>query len=343
MNTILAPRVRVTVVTIMYGDRWKFLSQVVEVVMKDVRVTKLIIVDNGSKNKEEIENGVEGYGDRVVILRQEKNLGSAGGFAVGLDYARGTDCDFVFILDDDSVPEDGAISLFLETLRFFPDKKIVLHGNRVNIPGNEEYFHYLHLVNKTSNKTFFEVFSFEKIIYFLEMFITGGKKNTKSKIFVPIIPNNGFVYGGTFLPIEAVQEAPLPDASLFLYGDDLEYSWGVMNLGYKVYLCFSPKIYDVDLTFGEGSHVFGLFDPKTLSFKVYYRIRNMVRISARNSPQGRVVLFLNVFVWILGLCLLGIFKYGPTRTYFKRVKLIVQAVYGGYIKSAKIPKEAQLS
>ena len=31
----------------------------------------------------------------------------------------------------------------------------------------------------------------------------------------------------------AVREAPLPDASLILYGDDIEYSWGIKKLGYE--------------------------------------------------------------------------------------------------------------
>ena len=75
---------RITVITVTYGKRWKFLSQLVNSVMRDPYVTKLIIVDNGSKNKKEIEDGVKEYGEKVSILRQESNLGSAGGFAIGV-------------------------------------------------------------------------------------------------------------------------------------------------------------------------------------------------------------------------------------------------------------------
>jgi hypothetical protein len=77
MNNRQEFQVKVTAVTIMYGDRWKFLSQVVEAVMRDPYITTFVIVDNGSKNEMEIKEGVKVYGDRVVVLRQEKNLGSA--------------------------------------------------------------------------------------------------------------------------------------------------------------------------------------------------------------------------------------------------------------------------
>jgi GT2 family glycosyltransferase len=331
----------VTVVTVTYGMRWDFLSQVVLAVMKDPHVSKLVIVDNGSKNKEEIEKGVEVYGDRVVILRQEKNIGSAGGFAVGLNYARGTESDFVFLLDDDNVPEEGAIAQFLETRKLFADKNIVLCGNRSNGKGNQDYFYQIRTIRGKSVKTFFEVFSFSKVIHFLKLIFRIHKDTSLRRTFIPVVPNESFIYGGVFMPIEAVKAAPLPDADLILYGDDIEYSWGVRDLGYNSYLCALPHIYDIDSSFGD-SHILGLYDPKTQPFKVYYRIRNMVRISVRRSSQNGFILFLSILFWVKGLSLLAFCKYGFTYTYWKRYWLIVQAVYGGYVPSAKVPAEAVL-
>lgn len=334
---------KVTVATIIFGDRWKFLSQVVVAVMKDPHVTKMVIVDNGSQNEAEIKNGVKEYGDRVVVLRQEKNLGSAGGFAIALEYARDTDCDYVFVLDDDSVPEDGAITSFMEVLRLFPDpKKVVLSGSRFNVLSNKEYFYKPSIPNDSVRGTFFEVFSLKKLTHFLKLFVWRNKKNEKRGPFIPVIPTEGFVYGGSFIPIEAVRKAALPDKSLFLYGDDIEYSWNIKKLGYSTYLCTVPRLYDVDLTFGaNGSHIFGQFEKTTPPFRVYYRMRNMVRLSRKHSKQAKWVLFLSIIIWTLGLYILGLIKTGPTRFYFKRVKLIAQAVRAGYDLNANVPAEVQ--
>ncbi len=339
MNTLYP---RVTAVTIIFGDRWKFLTQVVTATMKDPHITKLIIVDNGSKNSEEIVNGTKEYGDRVEIIREEKNLGSAGGFHVALARAKDTDCDFVLMLDDDSVPEDGAVTSFMEIMRLFPDQKVVLSGSRFNVLENKEYFYKQSIADDTPHFTFFEVFSFKKLKHFFKLFSWKQKRQIKRGPFIPIIPTEGFVYGGAFIPIDAVRKAELPDKSLFLYGDDIEYSWNIKKLGYSTYLCTIPRLYDVDLSMGSNSsHIFGQFDSQTAPFRVYYRIRNMVRLSRKHSKQGEVELFLNIFFWMLGLYILGLYEYGPTINYFSRIKLMTQAVYAGYNPQSKMGKKIE--
>ncbi len=335
---------KVTAVTIMYGDRWKYLSQVVIAVMRDPHITKFVIVDNGAAIKGQIKEGVAQYGDRVVVIETGKNLGSAGGFAKGIEYARTTDCDFVYLLDDDSVPEDNSVAMFMDTLKLFPDKKIVLSGNRHTVLDNKEVFYKRSILDDTPRGTFFEVFSFRKLMHFFALLFIQNKKHLKRGPFIPVIPTEAFIYGGAFIPIEAVRMAPLPDASLFLYGDDLEYSWNIKKLGYVSYLGVVPRLYDVDLTFGDnGSHIFSQFDKKTLDFKVYYRLRNMVRLSIKHSHQTKVSLFLNIICWVAGLYILGLFKVGPTPIYWKRISLMAKAVYAGYHPHSTIAKKMEAS
>lgn len=333
---------KVAVVTVTYGSRWVFLSKVLNSVIDDVHLEKVIILDNASANKEEIERYSENHPGKIVILRNEKNVGSAGGFNQALAEAREISCDFVLLLDDDNVPEKGAMGNFLETLKFFPDNKTVLLGNRFNLPSNEEFFFQQTIKDDSIRGTFFEVFSPSKISHFLKVLFSLGKENVRRGPFVPLAPTEAFVYGGAFIPMEAVKEAALPDASLVLYGDDVEYSWNIKNLGYSSYLCASPRIHDVDLTFGAEYHILGLFLPQTKPFKVYYRIRNMVRLSVRHSSQPKPVLLASIIIWVIGLLMYGMLKTGLGRTYLKRAKLILQAVLTGYFVKMKIPAEAVL-
>lgn len=335
---------KVTVVTIMYGDRWKFLSQVISATMKDSHVTKMIIVDNGSVNKEEIENGTKEYGERVVILRQEKNLGSAGGFAVGIEYARSTVCDFVLLLDDDSIPEEGFVDYFMDVYTFLPDKNAVLSGCRFNVLNNKDIFFSQTILNDEPRGTFFEFFSFKKVPKFLELLHVRKKKEIKKAPYTPIIPTEAFVYGGTFLPIEAVRKTVLPDKKLFLYGDDIEYSWNVKKSGYASYMASRPRIYDIDFTFGVGgSYIYGQFEKKLPPFKVYYRLRNMVLLSRRHTRQNKIILFLNIIFWVLGLYFLGFLRYGHTSEYYKRIILMTKAVVAGYFPESAFAKRIENS
>lgn len=327
---------RVTVVTVVYGQRWPMLKQVADSVLTDPKVTTFVMVDNGCSDPEAMDAYALEYGERVVILRQPKNIGYSGAISKGLEYARDTECEYVLVLDDDSVPEEGAIDMFLENLKQFPDNRVVLAGNRVNVPGNEKIFRRPPLTHTMPRGTLFEVFSFKKVAALIRLILRVPLSATSP--FIPIVPLEAFVTGGSFLPIEAVREAPLPDGSLFIYGEDLEYSWRILRLGYTAYVCARPRIIDIDMTFPEeGGHIFGLFDPAFALYKVYYRTRNAVIISRRNTTQSQVVLFLNVVIRTIGLLLIGLFTMGPTGAYVLRARTIIRAVRDGYGKRRPVP------
>lgn len=332
MNTI-----SVTVVTVVYGQRWPLLKQVAEACLTDARYTTFIIVDNGCKDAAAMDDFAALYPNRVVILRQEKNIGYSGAISQGLTRARETVCDFVFVLDDDSVPEVGAIDHFLTNLAFFGDRKVILVGNRIDVPGNKDIFTTRPLQDAPPRGTLFEVFSLRKLVNVIKLVC--GVKPRINHPFLPIVPTEAFVTGGTFLPIDVVRTIDVPDASMFIYGEDLDYAWRIRRQGYQSYACARPIIRDLDMTFPEyGDHIFGLFNPKTPAYKVYYRMRNAVRISLRHSDQSRFVLALNVCVWFLGLCLIGMYKWGLTRTFFSRATLVAIALYTGFRPHTPVPK-----
>lgn len=329
---------KVTIVTVVYGSRWPFLKQVAEACLSDVQVKTFIIVDNGCHDTLLMDEYASAYKDRVIVLRQEKNIGYSGAISKGLTYARETDCDFVFVLDDDSVPEEGAIAHFLDNLRLLGDRKVILVGNRVDVPGNKDIFTTRPLQDAPPRGTLFEVFSFRKLVNAFNLLL--GKKPRTDYPFIPVVPTEAFVTGGTFLPIEVVRTVEVPDASMFIYGEDLDYAWRIRRLGYQSYACARPIIHDIDMTFPNyGDHIFGLFNPNTPAYKVYYRMRNAVRISRRHSYQSSFVLSLNVAVWYIGLCIIGLIKWGPSKAYGKRAWLVLQALWTGFFPDTAVPKD----
>jgi GT2 family glycosyltransferase len=329
---------KVTVVTVVYGSRWPFLKQVADACLGDKQVKTFVIVDNGCHDAVLMDEYAAKYGSRVVILRQSGNIGYSGAISKGLTFARDTDCDFVFVLDDDSVPEEEAIAHFLGNLRLLEGKKVILVGNRVDVPGNKDIFTARPLQDAPPRGTLFEVFSLRKLRNAIKL-VCGIHPRTDHP-FIPIVPTEAFVTGGTFLPIEVVRAVEAPDASMFIYGEDLDYAWRVRRLGYQSYACARPIIRDIDMTFPNyGDHIFGLFNPSTPAYKVYYRMRNAVRISKRHSNQSLVVLSLNVLVWYIGLCIIGLLKWGPSAAYFRRALLVAWALWTGFFPNTAVPKD----
>ncbi len=330
---------KVVAIAVVHGNRWNMLEKVLEASLKDPRVINFIIVDNLCFDKQKMDTYSSKFADRIIILRQEKNIGYSGAIAKGLARSREINCDYVFLLDDDSVPEDGFLDFFINNLKLFKDKKVILSANRINISAYDTFFHTQPKINTLVSGSNFEVFSFKKIINFLKIF---NILQTKIKLgdFIPILPTKSFVTGGSFIPVEAVRQAPLPDENLFMYGEDIEYSWGIKRLGYKSYACYRPILIDLDLTFGNkpNSHIVDLFNKTTPEYKVYLRLRNAVIISKRNTTQNSFVFLLNVIFWTIGLLIVGLFKSKSLSTYLGRVKLIYRATVNGYKSITKIPE-----
>jgi GT2 family glycosyltransferase len=334
-------KVTVTVVTVVYGSRWSMLKQVADACLSDDQVTTFVIVDNGCTDPSLMDEYAAAYKDRVHILRQERNLGYSGAINKGLAFARETDCDFVFVLDDDSVPESGAIKHFLDNRRLLEGKKVILVGNRIDVPGNKDVFTTRPLQDNAPRGTLFEVFSVRKLVNVCKLLL--GIKPPSNYPFLPIVPVEAFVTGGTFLPIEVVREVDLPDATMTIYGEDLDYAWRIRRSGYQSYACARPIIRDIDMTFPNyGDHIFALFSNNTPEYKVYYRMRNAVIISKRHSDQSLFVLALNVFIWFIGVSLIGLLKAGPSKIYLRRVFLIGKALFTGFFPKTKTPQSVTL-
>src|ERR1035437_9283581 len=127
------------VITVTYVDRFKFLKQVLDATITDTNVDKVILVDNASLNKKEIDEYIvkaNSSGQKIILIRHTENLGSAGGFKAGILEARKHACDYVLLLDDDNVPEKDWSEKIAGLTKLFTGEKVVISLNRQNAVGN---------------------------------------------------------------------------------------------------------------------------------------------------------------------------------------------------------------
>src|SRR5438046_390125 len=93
---------KVCVLTLTYANRWQFLEQVLKRVLSFAPVTQVVIVNNAALyNVEEYAGQLND--NRITVLNNAENLGSAGGYKQAIEYAyQQTDADMVWLLDDDN-------------------------------------------------------------------------------------------------------------------------------------------------------------------------------------------------------------------------------------------------
>jgi GT2 family glycosyltransferase len=85
----------------------------------------VLVVDNASTDgtEEWIRPYVERHAKQVSYLRLDENLGGAGGFVRGMKTALSRDTDYIWIMDDDTIPQNHALERLLETIIFLQDKE----------------------------------------------------------------------------------------------------------------------------------------------------------------------------------------------------------------------------
>lgn len=323
---------KVAIVTVTYGSRWKYLSQVLEASCDDAHVAHIFVVNNKSENSEELHTYAYQHKDKITVINFDSNTGSANGFGTGLAAARDGGYDFVLLLDDDNVITKGVISDYITEYECLLNPQSIIVGNRVDLGSADEPFDSSRPPTQPTY-SFFNVFSLAKVKRYASLLFRGTLKKSSPKKLLDKVEVHAFAYGGAFIPRQALLDAPLPDSKLFLYGDDVAYSWGVLKAGYRAYLIRSLRIRDVDTTFsekGNSSHLTDLFMPSVSDIKVYYRMRNAAYISWSYGEQLKVVLVLSIIVWYIGLLIIFLIKKRQFGTFqIRRAYLIAVAFTRG--------------
>jgi glycosyltransferase involved in cell wall biosynthesis len=335
--TLIGP-LRVAAVVVTYGSRIGLLQQTVRAILEDEHVVKLFIVDNDSDTKDEVAHLAEHYGERVQVIWHEKNLGSAGGFAAGIRAARSEEVDYIYLSDDDVIISKHFVSTFSASHVALGNSKVVLCARRASFWAGTDV-HYKPVVEVLPRR-YFNVIHPRIILVFLKSVLGIKDKHIKHESFrfFPIIPAHGWAYAGVLLPVEAAQQAPLPDHTLGLYLDDIAYAWGVIDTGYPSFALMEPHLEDLEMTH-TGSHTAtGLFSPTVSSTKIYYETRNRVRVSLTYGKASLALLSIQVAIWYVGICILGILRTGVHASTFKRMLLIKEALRAGFDSTRPVPE-----
>lgn len=291
---------KVCVLTVTYANRGQFLSQVLKRVLSFEQVAKVVVVNNASVYN--VSNLAAQLGDkRVVVLDNGENIGSAGGYKQAIDYAyKNIDADFIWLLDDDNVPEDNTLDELLRVWDEIPgenDKKALfcLRPDRaVHIKiakGEDPYRYYL----VPDNFMGFNIFRILRNRYDKLRDKYSGDNPFKKYIQMPYVP-----YGGLLFHKTMVDVIGLPNDDFFLYVDDSEYTYRITQNKGAIWLVPSCGVIDIDKSQGIGykqkpfrSHLLDQW-----SFRTYYAVRNRMYFYSRVAIQNRFMFKINKVLYL---------------------------------------------
>lgn len=168
----------------------------------------IIVIDNNSSDGTLTALKEHDFFKKIIYINTEKNLGGAGGFQFGIKYAAEREYDYIWLMDDDCMPQENSLQKLLDVANekhddfgFLASKVLWKDGKicTMNIP----------------RKTVFKS---------VEDFDTR------------IIPVEMASFVSLLIPVRIVKKIGLPIKEFFIWTDDWEYTRRISRqiLGYMV-------------------------------------------------------------------------------------------------------------
>ena len=191
------------------------------------------------------EAAADGFKKTVITTKQ--NIGGAGGFKLGMQYALEQGAGWIFVADDDAYPEKDAVSLIDKYCREYLTEASCICGsvicnNFIDIDHRRTFSNSLIQIPKRISRESYE-------------------RETIS------IKETSFV--GSCFKAEAIVKEGLPRDDFFIYFDDTEFSYRMVKRG-KILLIPQIRIIHDTNTFSQHSN------NDVATWRDYYLTRNHV-------------------------------------------------------------------
>ena len=252
------PAGRVTAVLVTYNRRELLLESLAALYAQSRPPDEVIVVDNASTDDSAAAVRTKFPAARLAVL--DRNTGGAGGFAYGMALALAGPAELIWLMDDDTVPEPGALAALLAARDHQPAAPPALIASRVVWTDGRP-----HPMNTPRAKPF----------------ATRAERAAAAAAGCTAIRSASFV--SILVDAAVCRERGLPQADYFLWNDDFEFTTRLLR-GRVGWLCPASVVVHKTAAFGSTDA-----DPGQ---RFFYEVRNKVwtlRASAPLAPAERVL------------------------------------------------------
>jgi GT2 family glycosyltransferase len=229
-------------------NRQLLLSQCITALRNQTRkIDKILVINNGSTDQ--TETWLRSQPDIDFIT--QKNLGGAGGFHTGIKTAFEKKYTWIWLMDDDGYPKEDALEMLLQG----NDEDLCLRNCTV--------------INKDDKKSF--------------VWKTGKYKSI-DEVKDPIIWNVAHPFNGTLLHRRIIERVGYPNPNLFLWGDETEYFYRIIQKHKIPYYTKATSIHYHPASAYSFKNDWNFRS----NWKMYYYIRNRFYILKTRFSNSRL-------------------------------------------------------
>ena len=320
----------VSCVIVTYADRRNLLGEVLRRLAELVpRIESVVVVFNGVPYQPRLFIDELNLPLIIYVESLDTNMGSAGGYAKGLDAAAThTQSAYLWLLDDDNRPDIDALAK-LESAWYLlgSDPATLLLSLR------KDRWEYLSAVYKGEHMGFidnaFYNFHLGQVIRRKLAGWSAFRGHTETHPNYPLVRIGYADYGGLLLHRGWTTRVAPPRGDYFVYGDDHEYTDRITRSGGHIYLCASSIVIDIDRSWFQARQLrcHYLLDPDAPVLRVYFGLRNRVASEVAHISSPPLYL-LNALIFATRI-VLGAYRYWFDPRFWSRLQLLAAAFREG--------------
>ena len=219
-----------------------------------------------TKNEEIIANKLYNTsleGTSIYYYYNETNLGGAGGFAKGIGMVSQLNYDYLWIMDDDVLPENDCLEII--------EKEMIRNNALVGIPNRTD--------NNFVDKACVDIDFYDYHKFWTEM--------RKSKISGPFSESSILVkdmpFEGPLINMKLVQKVGVPDSGFFIEYDDSDYAQKLQKYSKIVFATHACLHRQLAEKVNDMSKV-----KRPYNWRNYYKIRNNIIFDKRYGKNYKV-------------------------------------------------------
>lgn len=241
-------------------NRLPLLKQCVDCLRAQTAICEILIVNNASTDGTEEWLAVQ---TGLLSRNTGSNLGGAGGFNYGMRWAVEDGFDYVWVMDDDTLPKPDALEKLLEADEILKGDYGWLSSVALWTDGSECK------MNRQKLK---------KSYYDYSPLLKYGLVQAEQATFVSL-----------FLRRETILRVGLPIKEFFIWGDDIEFTRRIaVREGTPCFLAGSSQVVHATKN-NEGSNI-ALDDPERIG-RYFYAFRNEAYLYRQEGMRGRLFCF----------------------------------------------------
>ena len=281
-----------TAAVVVTHNRIDLLRQCVAQLENQTCACDILIVDNASTDgtAQWLESKPE-----LNCRNTGANLGGAGGFNLGMRWAVEAGYDYVWVMDDDTLPQPDALEKLLEADKILEGNYGWLSSVALWTDGSE-----CRMNRQKLNKRFYE---FSPLLKY-------GLVQAEQATFVSLL-----------LRSETIRQFGLPIKEFFIWGDDLEYTRRIAARGgVPCFTAGQSQVVHATKT-NVGSNI-ALDDVERID-RYFYAFRNEAYLYRQEGMKGRIYCFAKRcrdFLWII--------RYGKPK--WPRFRVLFRGIWAGF-------------